>query len=160
MTTRGSKAKPDLQVEIKGLFAGYNSEAVIRNVFLKIYQGDFIGLIGPNGGGKTTLLKTILGLLEPQQGGLRVMGKTAQSGRRHIGYVPQFSVFDTDFPISVKEVVRMGRLTSDRLFKPFNREDDRVVKEKLAWVEMLDHQNRAWACSLAASDSGCILHGP
>jgi len=143
MTQPLSKTKPDPQVEIKSLFAGYNDESVICNICLDIYQGDFIGLIGPNGGGKTTLLKTILGLLEPQQGQIRVMGKAPKSGRSQIGYVPQFSVFDSDFPITVKDVVRMGRLSNKRLFRPFNQEDDQIVDEKLAWVNLLDQKNRS-----------------
>ena len=71
------------------------------------------------------------------------MGKTPQVGRRHIGYVPQFSVFDSDFPISVRDVVRMGRLSNKRLLKPFNQEDNQIVQEKLDWVEMLDQKDRA-----------------
>ncbi len=143
VTSMQPEPNSDLQVEIRGLFTGYNGEAVIRNINLQIFQGDFIGLIGPNGGGKTTLLKTILGLLEPQQGQIRVLGKAPKSGRRHIGYVPQFSAFDSDFPISVKDVVRMGRLSDKRLFKPFNQQDDQIVAEKLAWVDLPDHQHRS-----------------
>jgi len=143
MTMPLSKTKPELQVEIKGLFAGYNGEAVIHNIDFDINRRDFIGLIGPNGGGKTTLLKTILGLLEPQQGNIHVMEKSPKIGRRYIGYVPQFSVFDSDFPITVKDVVRMGRLNNQRLFHPFNQEDDQIVDEKLAWVDLLDQKNRA-----------------
>lgn len=134
---------PPLQVAIQNLFTGYNGEAVIRDVSLKIYKADFIGLIGPNGGGKTTLLKSILGLLEPQAGSIRVMGKNPRAGRAQVGYVPQFSVFDSDFPISVRDVVLMGRLSNRRLLKPFNQEDTRIAEEKLAWVEMLDQKDRA-----------------
>ena len=130
-------------VEIKNLYAGYNHETVLEDVNLTIEQDDFIGLIGPNGGGKTTLLKIMLGLIEPQQGLVKVMGEAPEKGRSHIGYVPQFSEYDSAFPISVRDVVRMGRLGRQRLFKPYSKEDDAVVSERLAWVDMLEHQDRA-----------------
>ena len=136
-------AHPQVQIEVRGLYAGYNQEAVIQNINLQVFQGDFIGLIGPDGGGKTTLLKSILGLLPPQQGQIEIMGQTPEAGRRHIGYVPQFSAFDADFPIRVKDVVRMGRLSSQRLFQRFNREDDRVAEEKLNRVGLLNLKDRS-----------------
>jgi zinc transport system ATP-binding protein len=130
-------------VEIRNLYAGYNGDTVLDDINLTIIQDDFIGLIGPNGGGKTTLLKVMLGLLEPQAGTVRVMGGPPQKMRTHIGYVPQLAEFDTEFPISVRDVVRMGCLSSQRLFKPFTAEDDDLVSERLEWVGMLEHQQRA-----------------
>ena len=131
------------QVEIRNLYGGYNHETVLEDINLTINQNDFIGLIGPNGGGKTTLLKTILGLLEPKQGVIHVMGESPKKGRRHIGYVPQFAEFDVDFPISVYDVVQMGRLSGQRVFKRLTSADDAIVEEKLAWVDMLKHKQRA-----------------
>ncbi|MFA7407467.1 MAG: ABC transporter ATP-binding protein [Anaerolineaceae bacterium] len=130
-------------VEIKNLYAGYQYEMILEDINLTIEQDDFIGLIGPNGGGKTTLLRVILGLLQPKSGSIAVMGEKPEKGRRRIGYVPQFAEYDTEFPISVRNVVRMGRLSSQRLFKPYSTEDDRVVDERLAWVDMLEYQDRA-----------------
>jgi zinc transport system ATP-binding protein len=130
-------------IEIKNLYAGYNHEPVLTDINLTLHKNDFLGLIGPNGGGKTTLLKVILGLIAPQRGTMRVMGKSPQEGRQHIGYVPQFAIFDDDFPISVQDVVRMGRLSAQRLFKPYTSEDDAIVLERLEWVDMLDHKDRA-----------------
>jgi zinc transport system ATP-binding protein len=130
-------------VEIKNLYAGYQYEVVLEDINLTIEQDDFIGLIGPNGGGKTTLLRVLLGLLEPKSGSIMVMGETPEKGRRQIGYVPQFAEYDAEFPISVRDVVRMGRLSSQRLFKPYSTEDDRVVDERLDWVGMLEYQDRA-----------------
>ncbi len=130
-------------VEISHLYAGYNDETVLYDINLTVWEKDFIGLIGPNGGGKTTLLKTILGLLPQKKGSIRVMGQSPQFGRSQIGYVPQFNTYDSDFPINVLDVVRMGRLSPKRLFKPYNKEDDRIVEEKLAWVDMLSHKHRA-----------------
>ncbi|HOM66782.1 MAG TPA: metal ABC transporter ATP-binding protein [Brevefilum fermentans] len=130
-------------VEIKNLYAGYQYEVVLEDINLTIEQDDFIGLIGPNGGGKTTLLRVLLGLLQPKSGSITVMGETPEKGRRRIGYVPQFAEYDAEFPISVRDVVRMGRLSSQRLFKPYSTEDDRVVDERLDWVGMLEYQDRA-----------------
>jgi zinc transport system ATP-binding protein len=130
-------------VEIAHLYAGYNNETVLYDINLNVWESDFLGLIGPNGGGKTTLLKTILGLLPPKKGSIRVMGQSPQHGRSQIGYVPQIALYDSDFPISVLDVVRMGRLGPKRLFKPYNEEDDAIVQERLAWVDMLEHQNRS-----------------
>ena len=130
-------------VEIKNLYAGYNGDTVLEDINLTIEQDDFIGLIGPNGGGKTTLLKIMLGLIEPITGTVQVMGGTPSRGRSRIGYVPQLAEFDTEFPISVRDVVRMGRLSRQRLFKPYSAEDDAIVSERLAWVDLLDYQDRA-----------------
>lgn len=130
-------------IEIKDLFAGYNHEIVLNEINLTIFQDDFIGLIGPNGGGKTTLLKVILGLVEPKGGTVQIKGETPQLGRRNIGYVPQIAEYDTDFPISVQDIVRMGRLGPKRLFKPYTAEDDAIVRERLGWLDMLKYKDRA-----------------
>lgn len=132
----------EVQVKIQDLSAGYNDEDVLKDIDFTIEKDDFIGLIGPNGGGKTTLLKVILGLIKPRKGQVSIMGKSPQRGRRHVGYVPQFAVFDSHFPISVWDVVRMGRLGPDRLFKPFSDEDNRIVEERLEWVAMLEKKDQ------------------
>ncbi len=137
-----TEIKSAIQVEIKNLFGGYDHETVLEDINLTIRENDFIGLIGPNGGGKTTLLKIILGLLPHKKGSVLVMGHTPQKGRQHIGYVPQFAVFDSDFPISVYDVVKMGRLSRKRVFQRLTDEDNTIVEEKLAWVDMLNYKNR------------------
>lgn len=140
MAKKESTRQP--QIEIRNLYGGYDHETVLEDINLLIHENDFIGLIGPNGGGKTTLLKIILGLLPPKKGVVNVMGKDPRKGREHIGYVPQYTVFDSDFPISVYDVVKMGRLSKKRVFKPLTDQDDIIIKEKLAWVNMLDYKNR------------------
>ena len=129
-------------VEIKNLYGGYDHETILEDINFSIQKDDFIGLIGPNGGGKTTLIKIILGLLPSKKGHVNVMGKSPREGRQHIGYVPQFSVFDSDFPISVFDVVKMGRLSKKRVFRPLTPQDDDIIEEKLTWVDMLEYQNR------------------
>ena len=129
-------------VQISNVTAGYRDNIVLEDINLDIQKNDFIGLIGPNGGGKTTLLKTILGLIKPYHGTIQIMGKSVENGRGHIGYVPQFAEFDFDFPISVRDVVRMGRLSARRLFRPYTEHDEVIVKECLASVDMSEYENR------------------
>ena len=129
-------------IEIKGLWAGYEDETVLENIDLTVRERDFIGLIGPNGGGKTTLVKVLLGLLPPTRGRVRVMGQPIEAGRAHIGYVPQRVEFDRYFPISVWEVARMGRVGRRRLLWRYTAEDDAIVAEMLRRVEMLDLRDR------------------
>jgi hypothetical protein len=105
-----SKTEPREVIAIRHMWAGYGSEEVLEDVNLSVYEGDFVGLIGPNGGGKTTLLRVLLGLLPPMRGEVRVLGRPVKEGRRAIGYVPQVIAFDRDFPINVWDVARMGRL--------------------------------------------------
>lgn len=89
-------------IEIKELSAGYQNKTVLRDVNLTIFEQDFIGIVGPNGGGKTTLIKCVLGLLKPFKGEL-----IYQKDLR-MGYLPQYSSIDRQFPISVEEVVLSG----------------------------------------------------
>jgi len=86
----------------------------LEHVSLMVEEGEFLGLVGPNGGGKSTLLKLVLGLLKPSAGQVRVMGQTPRAARGVIGYVPQYARFARDFPISVEETVLLGRLGRTR----------------------------------------------
>jgi len=129
-------------ISVRHLWAGYEDQPVLEDIDLTVNELDFIGLIGPNGGGKTTLFKVLLGLLPPTQGEVRILGKSVKEGRRHIGYVPQVVEFDRDFPISVWDVARMGRLGKRRLLQRYTAEDDEVVAEALRHVDMLDLRDR------------------
>ena len=134
--------KPRDAISVQHLWAGYDSEPVLEDINLSVRELDFIGLIGPNGGGKTTLLKVLLGLLPPTQGQVCVMGKSVKEGRRYIGYVPQVVEFDRDFPIRVWDVTRMGRLGRRRLLQRYTAEDDESVAEALHSVGMLGLRDR------------------
>jgi zinc transport system ATP-binding protein len=129
-------------ITIRKVWAGYDKVAVLENINLSVYQGDFIGIIGPNGGGKTTLLKVLLGILPPMRGEVRVFNLPVAEGRTNIGYVPQLIHFDRDFPISVYEVVRMGRLHRKGLLGKFTQEDDDAIQSALAQVDLLDKRNK------------------
>jgi zinc transport system ATP-binding protein len=96
---------------------------VLEGVDLQVNQGDFLAIIGPNGGGKTVLLKVILGLLTPDRGQVRVFGKPPHRARGQIAYVPQYPRFDPGFPIRVLDVVLMGRLRGGFLGARFESED-------------------------------------
>ncbi|MBI1932656.1 MAG: ABC transporter ATP-binding protein [Ignavibacteriales bacterium] len=95
-------------IELQNITAGYKlSLPIITDINLNIEEKEFLGIIGPNGGGKTTLLKVILGLIKPNKGKILINGKENNSEHK-IGYVPQYSNFDKTYPISVKDVVSMG----------------------------------------------------
>jgi len=100
----------DPAIEIQHLWFSYEGSHVLRDVNFQVELGEFVSVIGPNGGGKTTLLKLLLGLLTPDRGKIRILGMTPQAARPRMGYTPQHASFDPRFPISVEEVVRMGGL--------------------------------------------------
>jgi len=129
-------------ISVRHLWAGYDAEAVLEDVNLSVRELDFVGLIGPNGGGKTTLIKVLLGLLKPMRGEVRILGKSVKEGRQHLGYVPQSLELDRDFPINVWEVARMGRLGKRGLLRGFTSEDEEAVAQALSSVGMLDLWDR------------------
>jgi len=99
------------QVIVRGVSFRYDREPVLQDVYFHVDEGEFVGLIGPNGGGKTTLLKLIVGLLHPDTGDIKVFGKDSHRlGRLKsmLGYVPQKHVIDWRFPVSAQQVVEMG----------------------------------------------------
>ena len=104
----------DTIIETRGLNFSYNRQPVLRNVNLHIQSGDFMAMIGPNGGGKTTLLKLMLGLLDVDSGSIRILGKPPKDVSHRIGYVPQDININKNFPISVSDVVLMGILKPGR----------------------------------------------
>jgi zinc transport system ATP-binding protein len=136
-------AKLSEVISIRHLWAAYNGEPVLEDINLSVKQLDFIGLIGPNGSGKSTLFKVLLGLLRPLRGEVRIMGLSVQQGRRYIGYVPQSVEFDRAFPITVWDVVMLGRLGKRRLMQNYTSKDRSCVVEALKSVNMLDFRDRS-----------------
>ncbi len=114
---------------------------VLEDVSLSVHQHDFLGIIGPNGGGKTTLLKVVLGLVKPDRGEVVVLGGEPVEQRKRIGYVPQHSLFDPDFPISVMDVVLTGR-SGKSVFGRYTSHDRELAQGALAMVEMLPFKDR------------------
>ncbi|MBN1948438.1 MAG: metal ABC transporter ATP-binding protein [Candidatus Cloacimonetes bacterium] len=97
-------------IECNGLGFSYQKQPILKNIDLLVEERDFMAVLGPNGGGKSTLLKLILGLLQPVGGRLTIFGTSPLKARHRIGYVPQYARFDQDFPILVREVVAMSAL--------------------------------------------------
>ncbi len=129
-------------LEIKNLEFSYNGEAVLEDVNLTVRQKDFMAIIGPNGGGKTTLLKLMLGLLTPAKGTVRVDGKSPQEASPCIGYVPQNVHTNRSFPITAIDVVLMGKLDpKERLSRrsAANRRDALAALERM---EMAAHADK------------------
>lgn len=114
-------------LELKNITAGYDHQAVLHDVNFAICPEDFIGIIGPNGGGKTTLLKVILGLLKPMSG--EVIYHTSRQNL--FGYLPQNNRFDQRFPINVTEVVLSGLMSEKGLYRTYTREDRQKAGELL-----------------------------
>lgn len=101
-------------IEVKGLDFTYGGAPTLSKIDLQVTDGEFLGIVGPNAGGKSTLLKLILGLLDPQRGTVRVLGRTPGAASRLLGYVPQYPSFPRDFPITVEQVVLLGRIGAKR----------------------------------------------
>jgi len=129
-------------VRFEDVWVHFDGVSILEGINLSIKSNDFLGIIGPNGGGKTTLLKVILGLIKPSRGKVSVMGQPPFKGRKFIGYISQFNLFDRDFPISVFDVVLMGRYSRMGLFHRYTEEDKRTAFEVLKTVEMLDYKER------------------
>ncbi len=121
-------------VKLNHVWAGYQGIPALEDVCLSIRKNDFLGIIGPNGGGKTTLLKIILGLIRPLRGEVTIFGKPPQKVRKQIGYVPQTRHFPWNFPANVLEVTLMGRLCYSRIFSNYSKTDIQIAEEKLQLV--------------------------
>jgi len=126
-------------ISIEDLTVSFNGVIVLENINLEIFIDDFIGIIGPNGGGKTTLLKAMLGLVHANRGRITVMGGSVAENRHKIGYVPQYRTFDFSYPIRVIDAVKMGRLQYRRgIFRHFTDEDEKIAYNTLELMEIED----------------------
>ncbi|UCE86594.1 MAG: metal ABC transporter ATP-binding protein [Deltaproteobacteria bacterium] len=129
-------------IEIEGVSLALRGVPVLTDIDLRLEPNGYLAILGPNGGGKTTLLKLILGLLAPDRGRIRVSGQPPSRSRGRVGYVPQIVRFDLDFPIRVLDLVLMGRLGPRRLFRRFGPRDRAVARAKLAQVELEAYADR------------------
>jgi zinc transport system ATP-binding protein len=132
----------DLVIDIKDVSFGYNGRTVLDHVNLAIEPGDFMAMIGPNGGGKTTLVKLMLGLLKPSDGTIHILGQSPETASHHIGYVPQNTHINPDFPISVLDVVLMGQLQPGSRRIRHSKQDRVVAHEALNKMAMGAHCHR------------------
>ena len=129
-------------INIDDVSFSYSNIPVVRNVNLAVREGEFLGVIGPNAGGKSTLLKLILGLLQPDAGEITVFGKRPEKGRSRIGYVPQHPAFSRDFPINVRDAVLLGRLGETRWYGGYTQEDKEIAINALKAVEIDNIRNQ------------------
>ena len=129
-------------IQIEHLSAGYDGKQVLHDVNLTVYQDDYLGIIGPNGGGKTTLMRLILGLLKPTDGSISFFKNGQQVKEISMGYLPQYNALDRQFPISVDEVVLAGLSKSKRLFARYTKEQYRQVDDTLAQMQLTDLKDR------------------
>jgi zinc transport system ATP-binding protein len=137
MTINGSEI-----VRVQNITVSYGGVPALENVTLSILRHDFLGIIGPNGGGKSTLLKVFLGLVKPDSGSVSVFGKTPEQARSRIGYVSQRPSFDSDFPVSVGDVVLMGRYGKAGLIRRYSREDKAAADTALVRVGMSNFREK------------------
>ena len=117
-------------ISLENVAFSYNRTDFLKDITFSIYEKDFVGIIGPNGGGKTTLLKIMLGLLVPQRGKVRIFGKEPQKTRTRIGYLSQFKNIDFDFPITAFEIVLSGR-SEHKIIKYYSKTDKKSAAAAL-----------------------------
>ncbi|AKB26699.1 Zinc ABC transporter, ATP-binding protein ZnuC [Methanosarcina sp. MTP4] len=130
-------------IELKDVWVRYGNQVILEAVNLELEKPEgLLGIIGPNGGGKTTLLKVLLGLLKPYKGSVKLFGKASEKSRDLVGYVPQYKRFDFDFPISVWEVVLTGRMSHTGFLKKYSDEDKKAAEDALETVEMYQYRDR------------------
>ena len=127
---------------VKGLSVSYGQKRVLSNIHLNIESGNIYGVIGPNGAGKSTLFKSILELLEPNAGEIKVLGKEIGKVRKKVAYIPQKDEVDWTFPATVMDIVMMGRYPHKKILQRINNEDKTIAEEALNDLEILHLANR------------------
>jgi len=133
----------DEMISVSNVSFSYNGGKVLTDASFSVGSGDFVSIIGPNGGGKTTLAKLLLGLIVPDTGTIEIMGKSPAKSRTEIGYVPQYSNFDIKFPVSVLDVVLMGKLKKGIGF--YGRKDKEESSQALEDVNLTGFEKRSFA---------------
>ncbi len=130
-------------IDIKDLcFSFPGSGRILHDISITVPEGDFLAIIGPNGGGKTTLLRLILGLLKPDSGSISVLGESPAAARSRAGYVPQVTASRLGFPITVMDTVLMGMLHTRGIFQPYNSDDRDAAQEKLELLRVTNLAGR------------------
>ncbi len=118
-----------MQIKIENVNFKYSNTLILEDINLEIDRGEYIAIIGPNGGGKTTFVKLLLGLLSPSSGKIKIFEKPAKEAREKIGYLPQYINFNMDMPIRVLDIVLQGRLNPRKLF--YSKEDYSIANQQL-----------------------------
>lgn len=132
----------DKIVDCKNVRFSYNHQIVLDNINFEVEKNDYMAIVGPNGGGKSTLLKLMLGFLQPVSGSIKIFDKNPILSRKKIGYVPQFATFDFDFPINVLEMIMLSNL-NPKSFLPFYKKSEiKSAHEILKKLQIDDLWNR------------------
>jgi len=118
-------------IVLENVSFAYDGVPALEDVSLEVEQGEFMGLVGPNGGGKSTLLRIVLGLLAPDAGRVSVLGAPPARARGALGYVPQFATFRRDFPVTVEETVLLGRLGKTRTLFGYRAHDRALARRAM-----------------------------
>lgn len=129
-------------LEIHDLTVAYHKKPVLWGVDLEVPAGQLIGIIGPNGAGKSTLIKACMGLLPTQSGWVKIFGEPLKAAPTRVGYVPQRESVDWDFPVSVMDVVLMGRYGRLGLMRRPGKADKEIARQCLDRVKLLPYANR------------------
>lgn len=132
-------------IEVEDVSLRYNENPVLEHVSFSVKTGEYLGIIGPNGGGKTTLLKIIIGLLKPDAGKVKIFGQEIENFRERyqIGYVPQRAAQEEFyFPATVEEIVRSGRTARLGLFKRFGTEDSKAIENAMEIAGVAGYRGR------------------
>ncbi len=132
-------------IELENVSFSYNGQPVLQSVDLVVSRNDFLCVVGPNGGGKTTLLKLVLGLVRPASGTVRVFGGPPEKARPRIGYMPQHTSLDPLFPVNVRDIVLMGRLGRGGRFGFYGRKDFRAAEEVLRMMKLTGLERRSFS---------------
>ncbi len=131
-----------LAIAVENLWFSYGNQVVLKNVNLELTQGEFLAVLGPNGSGKTTFIKVLLGILKPDRGTVRILGAEPSEVTDRIGYVPQETTLNKSFPISVRDVAIMGRIGHVGRFSRYSRRDRAIADAALERVGMWDYRDR------------------
>lgn len=132
---------PLTAIETRNVWFAYDKTPILEDVTFTLQQGDFLAILGSNGGGKTTLLKLLLGILKPDKGVIRVLGEPPHEAKHRVGYVPQTTEVNLTFPISVLETALMGRLSRTRIGRRYSGRDYGRVEEILRKVGMWEYRH-------------------
>jgi len=130
-------------IDLQNVSVAYDNKPVLKDIFLSVYEKDFLGIIGPNGGGKTTLIKSILGLKDISGGQISFFLDGKKVDHITMGYLPQYNVIDKKFPISVQETILLGLSSQKPLMKPFTKEHHKIVHEVIDRMGLKGLENRA-----------------
>ena len=146
------KVQSSKLIEIEHLSAGYEGKEVLHDINLTVYKDDYLGIIGPNGGGKTTLMRLILGLMKPTDGSIRFYKDGEEVREISMGYLPQYNHLDKLFPISVYEVVLSGLSKTKSLFSRYTQAQHQQV------LDCLEQINRECAIIIVSHDVAEVLN--